>query len=132
MEILLIQVIMLVAMCVRHLLFHHLCPKYLVVQQSQLRPPVPGSTLGNRLPSDVMGSSKTHINPLWLFASDSCYVHSAILALAFHLATVTATMCGAMHFRHSTIIQQRGDSCLPLNIWQRTIKKDTKKVIIST
>jgi hypothetical protein len=49
--------------------------------------------------------------------------------MAFRLATVIAKMCDAMHFRHSAITRQSGDSCLPLNIWQSVIKKNAKEVL---
>jgi len=38
-------------------------------------------------------------------------------------------MCGAMHFRHSEMTHQSGDSCLPFNTWQCVIKNDTKKAL---
>jgi len=34
-----------------------------------------------------------------------------------------------MHFRYSAMTHQSGNSCLPLNIWQCMIKKDTKKAL---
>jgi len=34
-----------------------------------------------------------------------------------------------MHFHHSDMTQQSGDSFLPLNIWQHVIKKNTKKAL---
>ena len=34
-----------------------------------------------------------------------------------------------MHFRHSEMTQQSGDSCLHFNIWQRMIKNDTKRAL---
>jgi len=58
---------------------------------------------------------------------NGCYAHSSIPALAFHLATVITKLYGMMHFRHSEMTQQSGDSFLPLNIWQSVIKKNTKK-----
>jgi len=43
----------------------------------------------NRLPCDVMGLFKTHINSLKHFASvNGCYAHPAIPVLAFRLKTV--------------------------------------------
>ena len=95
-----------------------------------MKPPVPGSTLGNRLPCDVMGLFKTHINSLQHFASvNGCYAQSAIAVLAFHLATVIAKMCVLTHFRHSAMTRQSGDSSLPFSIWQCMIKEDTKKAL---
>jgi len=46
--------------------------------QTQLKPPVPGSTPGNRLSSDVMGLFKTHINfyRVLLQTVSGCYAHS--------------------------------------------------------
>jgi hypothetical protein len=36
-----------------------------------------------------------------------------------------------MHFRHSAVTQQSGDSGLTLNIWQRVIMKYTKKALFT-
>jgi hypothetical protein len=60
---------------------------------------------------------------------NGCYAHSAIPDLTLPLATVIAKMCGAMHFRYSTMIHQSGDCCLHFNIWQRVVKKDNKESI---
>jgi len=58
---------------------------------------------------------------------NGCYAHSDIPALALCLATVVTKICGMMHFYHSEMTHQSGGSCLPLNIWQHVIKKNTKK-----
>jgi hypothetical protein len=55
----------------------------------------PGPTPGNRLPWDVKGLFKTHLNSLQRFTSvNGCYAHSAIPALAFRLATLIANVWG--------------------------------------
>jgi hypothetical protein len=51
--------------------------------------------------------------------------------LVFRLATVIAQLYGAVHFRQPALTQQWKDSGLTLNIWQRVIKKDTKKALFT-
>ena len=93
--------------------------------RGRLKPPVPGSTPGNRFPWDVTDLFKTH--KFFIVLHQIVQECHAIAALALPLATVTTNRCGAMHFHHSTMTHQSGDSCLPFNIRLRAIKHDTKK-----
>jgi hypothetical protein len=95
----------------------------MLVKLSTLKPPV----AGRHKEQASLGGKVFYLNliqiPYTVFhqRANSCYVHSAISALAFRLTTVIVKMCGGMHFRHSAVTQQSGNSCLNLNIWQRVI-----------